>query len=815
MNRQPQRISIDKEYEKQIKEKYGYSFLYAFSASFLEEYKEKIIDFFPNPAAKLYLQGNMDQIKEFFIADRISNGLSRLCCGGPAIQMDIEFADITDTSFKLKEGYDYIETIFIHELLHAATRQKGNNRNLTGVLEFIRDENGKVVDGPNNRKNVGLNEGLTQFFAEKISGSRVPDEIDSYTFNKNIVYLLSEVLGEDVLKTSYFGNGSNLKDVLNALSQDANFYDDFNKRLDTITKMEATIRKMKKGTLIPNDKESTARMEAVAEAQKTALIENLFAKVIIPQVQKIEVPVITDFENTEQRALHNAAIQKRQAILLSMLKKQPDLLKSVAKYIPDHVSSTYATDKTLSEMQKEILENGMNFDKIAQMARRVTTNHKVSSRINKDFLGAVDEFYKNNPDALKDRSTTMTPLLQRQLKQIVGVLVQLEELALKNPNPTTEKSVRDYRENFLRKHFHQISNLDEEIEKIRQEIKNTKNKTESEPEISEEVAQILEEARKKGENDALSIDQTPKEDEPNQENNQVVTRNFTLDDKFIVDNQVGTIIDQRNLTISQKVQNIVRATGEFDITKDPVLTKMTTTSAENYVESISQHMSSQQIQALKKSFGEDWQKVLQESYEKGYRAGLEIGLKNAKKEGMTERNKIEETIKKGILPEESKTQISLEEVKYVNDNFDVKITPSGETIVVDKVTEQPIISERTKATTLFAKEWSKITGEKAFSTEQAEVYRFIQVEAIKPLTEEGKINPSTVLTDAEVMGEKYKSVTQQLFSSQKTVSVVENFFAHQTPNVKKKEVEVHSNVEQINADSVEQAPNLEESRRAR
>ena len=178
MMNKPTRVTLTEERINKIKEKYGYSNLTVFSPSFLDDYKKKITGFFSTQEQQDYLSANMDRVTEFVIADRTSLGMSKFANSPEAIQMDSEYVELTDDSFTIKPGYEYVETLFIHQLLHAASRQKGNNRNLTGVTEFIRDEEGKAVKGPNNKKNLALNEGLTRYFAEKISGNKVPNEVD-------------------------------------------------------------------------------------------------------------------------------------------------------------------------------------------------------------------------------------------------------------------------------------------------------------------------------------------------------------------------------------------------------------------------------------------------------------------------------------------------------------------------------------------------------------------------------------------------------------------------------------------------------------
>lgn len=795
MNKNPERLTISPEREEKIKKKYGYSKIYVYSPSFLSEYIEKIAGIFKDPVQQETVRQNMSQISEFIIGDRFSAGLGRLCCSHDAIHMEESLADITDSSFSIKEGHEYLETIFIHELLHAAARHnQGNLRNLTGVLEFERNEKGEVVG----RKNVGLNEGITQLLAEKISGQVVPDDIDSYAFNKKVVALLADVLGSNIITSSYFGHTDELKNLMNALANNPEYYDKFNKKLDTINKLETTIRKIKRGQISPKDPESLARMEAVVAAQKEALMESVFADIIIPQIAKKDV-------------------KERQNILVNLSMHHSSVLRNVQKYIPNIQNTPTAfedmSDERLAKMRSEIGTYGIDFKTMQEAAKRVNEGHKLGPRIAADFIDAVDSFYEENEQVLKaDRSSTLTPLLRSQLEGFVDKLDILEAHAVTEQDKANVEGFKK----FLKAYFHKVPDLDSEIAKIREERKAKKNvpvekkeepvvvEPKKEPVVEEkadtpsvhsrEAEEILEGAKKAGE-EAAAIDvharPVEKEEKP--------ARSFTLEDDFIINNLTGEIIDQRNKSLYEKVESIVEATGDFDFVNDPKLNKMINTSTKTYVDGYVATISEEEKSKMQKRFGENWSDEIARSYEEGYRLVMIAKLSTAKNDGLENREKVEESIKAGETIESPIRVVSFEEVKFVYENFDIKTNDGGQVEVVDKVTGQVVTNKATITKALFAREWVNAAGavqkedgtieiqpELAFSTEAKDIYRFMQAQTGNDLKLDGAINLPELTANAEAMGGRYEAVSRVLFRNPEIAELMDQNFRMQTPEAKAK-----------------------------
>ena len=800
MIKTPERLTISEEREEKLKKQYGYSRVYVYSPSFLSEYIEKIVSIFPNPEQQEIVRKNMSQISEFVIGDRFNAGLGRLSCSKDTIHMEESLANITDTSFSLAEGCEYLETIFIHELLHAAARRnQGNMRNLSGVVEFVYDKDGNAIG----RKNIGLNEGITQLLAERISNQVVSDEIDSYAYNKKVVALLADVLGSNVITSSYFEHSDALKDAMNKLANNPEYYDKFNKKLDTINKLEATVRKIKRGQITPKDPDSLARMEAVLEAQKEALMESVFANIVIPQIQKQD-------------------IKERQNILINLSMHHSAVLKTVQKYIPNIQNTKNAfedmSDERLAQIREEIAEFGIDFTKMQEAASKVNETHKLGPRIAKDLIGAIDTFYEENADMLKvDRSSTLTPMLRKQLEGFVDKLDVLEAYA------TTEedkKNVEGFK-NFLKAYFHKIPNLDHEIEKIREERKAKKNKpiekkeetvvepkkeptpapkVEDAPIISGEVEEILEGAKKAGEEAARTdVHAKPQETQQPAQEKEKKQRTLTIEDDFVVDNVTGQILDQQNASLYTRIKNKAQTTGDFKLEEEPRIIALAKNPNKEYIDNFMATISPEKAMILRSQLGENWKEVIAQSYMAGYQKGLQIEVEKAKKEGLAERTKNEESIKSGTEVVSEVRPVSIEEVEFIYENFSVQTKEDGHVEVIDKVTGQVITNKDTITKALFANEWVNAAGaiqkedgtieihpELAFSNESKDMYRFVQIQAGNDLRNDGAINLPELTANAEAMGERYETVTRLLFKNENVSTLVDSHFRIQTPDAKAK-----------------------------
>ena len=100
-------------------------------------------------------------------------------------------------------------------------------------------------------------------------------QLSTKTLSTSLTKNISEDMREASREVGKFS--SILKDAMNALAGDPEFYDKFNKDLDTINKLQETVRRIKSGALkSKNPEEDLARMEAVLQAQQERLTRSAF-----------------------------------------------------------------------------------------------------------------------------------------------------------------------------------------------------------------------------------------------------------------------------------------------------------------------------------------------------------------------------------------------------------------------------------------------------------------------------------------------------------------------------------------------------------
>lgn len=777
MSKEPRRINLSEERVKVSKGK-QYTQFNAYDPECLEEYEELILSkFASNPELQALLKANMDKVTEFIIGDRLNSGVGVSASvfnsdGSRQIHMDTLFFDERDNTFTVKPDCDYFDTLVVDALLHVAAGKKGN---LTGVLERERNAEGKSTG---KKKNSGLNEGITQYIAEAITGKKIPEEANNYSFNTEMVSLLADVLGPGLITNAYFGDSNTLKDAMNALAQDPEYYDKFNRDLDTINKLQTTVKRIKNGSIKPKDPESLAKMETVLKAQQERLVESVFANIIIPQIQSYKV------ENKNIAATKDL----RQSKLLPILKKHEELLRIVAKYISPSLHSEFVSDQALSAIQKEVRENGINFAKIAEASRKIDESKKTATVTANKYTEEVNKFYIENEQALNsNRTTQLSPFLKRELQQFLKIYDQLKEIAEKNGGPTVE-SFNDY-DRWFRAHFSKIPNLDEEIAKIRveEQVRQQAARTEEPAELK-----AAREAGRKAGEEALGgkkeEQQEPKKQPSEPEKPKRQEDTSVLSKKFVASDLSGQVFDQRNLSLYEKAMNYANATGEGISPDDTLLVEMRNKSVEKYMSSLPNNPP----KALYAVYGDRWREVLAQAYAEGYRQGMASRLNEATQKGMEQRAETKNAILNGKPLEEPKRSMDLEELKFVHETFEIVSFEDGYERVINKSTKQPVLSERTMTGKIYAEEWVATTGIEqddhtleAFTPKHAEMFENFNAVVRSHIKEDGQLDIDSAMEELASKGEGYKAISDSLLGDQEHIRLTSEFI---TLNAKKEEL---------------------------
>lgn len=151
-----------------------------------------------------------------------------------------------------------------HELLHAASRNNGNN----GI---------KRRNGPDN---TGLNEGITQMFTEDAFDYVVSPFTDGYTDYKKVAKIMRLCLGNQVFRNSYFDHTDDLERATNRLAQSSTFYAELNQALTDLYYFKKTAKKAS-----PSDK---SKIITVYNARIKACLGNVIIYLVVPKINSLK-----------------------------------------------------------------------------------------------------------------------------------------------------------------------------------------------------------------------------------------------------------------------------------------------------------------------------------------------------------------------------------------------------------------------------------------------------------------------------------------------------------------------------------------------
>ena len=160
------------------------------------------------------------------------------------------------------------EENIIHELLHALSHTSNN----TGIR------------GAGQR--TGLNEGITQMFADDIRGSVTTKYFDGYFALKNVAKIFRAIFGNEVLLNSYFDSegerGGLLEDSVNQLSGNTashrTVFDNICHRMDTLLTIDNVVRRAAN----INDNHLVSKTKEVYNKYEDLLYNYVVLRVVVP-----------------------------------------------------------------------------------------------------------------------------------------------------------------------------------------------------------------------------------------------------------------------------------------------------------------------------------------------------------------------------------------------------------------------------------------------------------------------------------------------------------------------------------------------------
>ena len=294
----------------------------------LEELKNKIEEYLKSKDLKTaeFIRKNMDEVGKLVVENSIEQGGPKMQ-SRPArekvpseIMIDKSFAiiDQNDNPIGIDDKVKkLILTQLSHELLHSGSRFNGQS----GIIS------------KDNRRNTGLNEGMTQMFTEKIWGYTLSPNTDSkYKDYKKIAKILDATFGEDVSLDAYFNHTISLEEACNQLSQNNRFYSDLNRYLTSTFYMNSSVKKENRDKYFGNI------MKPVRDKMIDLLYEKLCMEIIVPKLKTLS-------KQEQQKYLYD---------ILNSVKDESTVFKKLSDSIKKYAN---LNEKELQEQIKIVDKN--------------------------------------------------------------------------------------------------------------------------------------------------------------------------------------------------------------------------------------------------------------------------------------------------------------------------------------------------------------------------------------------------------------------------------------------------------------------------
>ena len=163
-------------------------------------------------------------------------------------------------SFMKTETYFEVHSL-IHELLHVASK----NSVTSGLLDI----------GPVDY--TGLNEGVTQMFADDICGYVENKYVKSYNELKVFAKIIRSTFGNNVICEAYFKNSSVLRNKFYDITKNSKYYDTFNAKLTALQILFSKI----------NASQNSEIMKELYDRKVNSLLNDLIINIVIPYANKL------------------------------------------------------------------------------------------------------------------------------------------------------------------------------------------------------------------------------------------------------------------------------------------------------------------------------------------------------------------------------------------------------------------------------------------------------------------------------------------------------------------------------------------------
>lgn len=514
--------------------------------------------------------------------------------------------------------------------------------------------------------------------------------------------------------------------------------EEINKEFDLLRRLEATQERIATGELAPVNADAADNMKALETTLKNGFVNSAFMGII--------------------NYIATKPLEERSAILDGFMERYP-ILSMVDRFVIKGMDEVYLTNEYLAKIAQEFAE----LDEIPFTERFERVLHEETDDV--EFEEFVDEYVEDNDDLINKLNTAnkrITPALTGDFEKDMEILFQLESIA--NTSEETRTALENFKV-YIRNRYGNVDNLEDLISEYRERY-------------------ILEQARIAGEEEARRIlSEHEHELEAEEVEETEHTNAYSANDRFIISDVTGLVIDNQGLSIAQKASNIAYATGDYNATADPAVQEMMNANVERIVDTLMP--SEEEIQRtvekrvaamnlddeaqreeaarnIRAQLVEEKRASIRQAYTQGWKLGFEMGIAPYIQQGVQARSDLQGKVERGEPLDEAVLPISFEELKYANEHFELRRNPeTGERKIFIRGTDTEVVSPRTKAEYNQSLAWvaafgrtpdGHINPEQAFADDKKTAYDFFVKQSRRDLRSNGEINLDELSTGMEALG---------------------------------------------------------------
>ncbi len=561
-----------------------------------------------------------------------------------------------------------------------------------------------------------------------------------------------------------------------------NGYDILLNRLDTIYLLNKEAEAIANGELHAINPDAPAKLSTTAKIVKDQIINGYFSNQVIRQmIGYFDRPDIPESER-----IPAVPVENRAEAFNNLITRYGFFSDAVTRYITP-LGDTPLTDEVLESVRVAIQGDVISFPELFDRVNNEWEEYVINSAADADrafdFGAEVDRLIAG-----------LSPELQTDIKNYARTYYDKREEFESLTGEAKETAQRELDEltDLIEEKFSHVPGLNELFYYYVESI---------------EVEESYREADEAGRRPPELPDETIHEPD--------VTRSQNVNSRFLVDPVTGEVIENRG-SFEQRVRNTTRVVEGYSWRNEETIVtrlneereKIVKKNMPGKVEDLKTQLKDQRKAkpknkaAIKKTKEQiktlqAKRKVLEDKYgpnwEEAYKRELEASVLRAQvqtcdrvygvNEAAQARAERRAAMERGETLPESTKEVSFDELRFVARNFEQRTMEDGSSVLVDRETNRPVLSERTKAIYGFAHNIMEAYGSNSpdavFNNDVRTYYEYVMRESKKAMLSDGEVTTETLT--GIVSSLHVNQFKEAMLGSVEKTTATEAFFAAQTP----------------------------------